>query len=172
MATFSMYINGATNEMLGAKIDERLDFWASHFNLERALVHAVAQVESKKKFAAIRVEPHLKRAKWYRRVLPEEQLTNDLAYCSMGLMQVLYGVAVDQGFQGTPMELMDIDNAIEHGCIKLSKLIKAHFYLNKVISSYNQGSPRKTRVDGKLVFKNQGYVDKVLKAYRKLGGLH
>jgi len=172
MATMTMYISGATKENLAANVDERLNYYAKEYGLEIALVHAIAQVESKKKPQALRFEPALKRKQWYKKMIPAAHRTNDLAFYSMGVMQVLYGVAVSQGFKGKPGELMDIDNSINHGCLKVKSLINKYYYLDKVISSYNQGSPRK-KVDpqtGKKVFCNQSYVDKVMRAYRRLGG--
>jgi len=171
MATMTMYISSATKENMKGKVEERLDYWANELNLERALVHAVSWVESKKNPLAMRFEPALKTKNWYKAMVPKEHRTNDFSYYSMGLMQCLYGVAVSQGFKGKPTELLDIDNGIEHGCRKIKALISKYYYLDKVISAYNQGSPRTTVNEaGQKVFRNQSYVDKVLKKYKSLGG--
>jgi len=172
MATFSMYLNTVTKTAIEKDIEEMLDQTADLFKLERPLVHAIAWKESNKKFAATRYEPHLRRTRWYTNVIPQKYKSDPYAYYSMGVMQVLFGVAVEQGYKGTPFELMRPSNSILYGCKKLKALIKQHYFLDKAVSSYNQGSPRKMRdpESGKMVFRNQDYVDKVLRRYRKLGG--
>ena len=172
MAVINSYVSNETYKMIVDNIDERLNHWASHYSLERALVHAIAGKESDKIFSAIRLEPHLKKTKWYLAALPDKHKKNDFAYCSMGVMQIMYATAVSLGFTGEPFDLMLPDNSIHYGCKMLKNLWKKHKDIDKVISSYNQGSPRTTiNSKGKKVFKNQAYVDGVKKRYIELDGM-
>lgn len=173
MATIMLFVSAETNEILKSDIEECLESMSKKYKIETALVKAFAQVESEYKYAALRYEPHLRKATWYTNNLDAKTLNDRYAYCSMGVMQIMYATAKSLGFKGTPFSLMEPRNSIEYGCKHIALLIKRYYHLDKVISSYNQGSPRRTRrADGEMVFRNQAYVDKVLDAYRSLGGVH
>ena len=163
MISTKLFYSVATKEMIETDIDIQINSLGKQYKLEVALIKAFIYVESQFQPLALRFEPHLMRAKWYNKVIPEALRTNKYAYCSMGLMQVMYGIARDHGFRGKPMELLEPKHSLKFGVIHLKKLCK-RMNLSDAISSYNQGSPRKG-ADGK--YKNQYYVDKVLKAYKK-----
>jgi len=174
MATLTLYLSNATDTLIREDIDVWIDKYAKKYKLEPALVHAICLQESQKKFAAIRVEPHLKTKGWYLQEIPKYYRKDPYAYCSMGVMQVLFGVARHNGYRGRPFDLIRPKNSIRFGCKILSNLIDKHYYLDKVVSSYNQGSPRMkyvtVRGKRKKVFRNQDYVDSVMEFYKKLGG--
>jgi hypothetical protein len=92
---------------------------------------------------------------------------------SWGLMQVMGFSARELGFKGLLTELCEPELGITYGIYKLKQLEKR--FLSKVsvslgydealIAAYNAGSPRK-KADGS--WENQGYVDKVERAYEHL----
>jgi soluble lytic murein transglycosylase-like protein len=88
---------------------------------------------------------------------------------SYGLMQIMYQSAIEDGYQGSPEVLRQIDVGINWGVRHLRKKIK--FYgvqdINRAIAAYNAGSPRWK--DGKFV--NQGYVDGVNGFLKKIKGV-
>jgi len=87
---------------------------------------------------------------------------------SIGLMQIMGGVARELGFKDNLSVLFRPEVNAEYGCKKLKQLSKKYPDEADVISSYNQGSPRKT--EGGM-YKNMVYVDKVSKVLRELRGL-
>lgn len=180
MATISTYVSAATNKVITADIEEQIARWSAHYKLEEALVRAVIETESEKSMYAIRMEPHLKKARWYVKALPEQYKELDFAYCSMGLMQVLYGVARGDGYRGTPFELLNPESGIRWGCRRLY-LLKRKYGGNvkNILAAYNAGAARFAKgEDGKVlrdkagnkVYRNQRYVTKSYRHYRKFGG--
>lgn len=165
MPSMRIYLSANTNAMLEKHINSAVTTSAKAHNVDPALIRAFMKQESANSWCAIRVENHLKRAKWYTRHLTEEEKKDDLAFCSMGLMQVLFGSAKAIGFNGSPLELMKIENSIYYGTKYISQLMKRYDDIDDAISSYNQGSPRKTK-DGK--YRNQEYVDRVKRYYRDI----
>jgi len=166
MGIISVFLNEATINLITEDIEDKIIKYADKYGLERALIHAIALQESDKYYAAIRFEPHLRRAKWYRSTLPDKYIDDKYAYCSIGIMQILYGIARSEGFRGSPQQLFEPEYGIKYGCKYIKTLIGRYYYLDKVISAYNQGTPKK---EGGL-FKNQQYVDSVLSKYRAAGG--
>ena len=167
-----IYCSNATNKILEEKMEEAINRYSENYRIEKALVKAICRQESQMYPYAVRYEPQLRRAKWYLATIPEEYKTNKMAYCSMGAMQVLYGIAKINGYKGDPEGLFIIDNAINYGCKHLSNIIDARYYWADVVSTYNQGSPRRyTTGKNKGKFKNQDYVDSVYKYYRLYGGV-
>jgi soluble lytic murein transglycosylase-like protein len=84
---------------------------------------------------------------------------------SIGLMQIMGTVARELGFDGNLSDLFKPDVNVFYGCKKLKQLLRKYPSEIDVISSYNQGSPKKT--DGGL-HRNFQYVDKVSKVLREL----
>ena len=78
---------------------------------------------------------------------------------SWGLMQVMGGVAREHGFVGDFTQLWEPEIGLRYGMRHLRRYYARHQKWPETIASYNAGSP--VVVDGK--FKNQAYVDKVLK---------
>jgi hypothetical protein len=87
-----------------------------------------------------------------------------LQKCSWGLAQIMGGTARYLGYQG-PIPALLLPEINVYWMARLLAVLKKDFAsLNDVISSYNQGSPKR-KPDG--TYKNQLYVDKVLKAYSR-----
>lgn len=143
------------------------------FEIEPSLLMAFCQVESSCRPFATRYEQHTTRYiqeayKWARAsgITAETEQVHQLT--SWGLMQVMGFTARDMGFSGNLPELCLPEVGIEYGARYL-KLLQKRFgkaeavleFDEKVVASYNAGSPRKG-TDGKLV--NEGYVHKVWKA--------
>jgi hypothetical protein len=83
---------------------------------------------------------------------------------SWGPLQIMGAVAREYGFRGHFPQLCTAEG-VKYACLHLKRLRKrflAVFGWDGVISAYNQGYP--TMVGAK--FKNQKYVDKVLKLWR------
>jgi len=164
MPTIINYISSTTNKNVNEDIDNQISIAAKKHKIAPALIKAIIKQESNFKIAAMRYEPHLKRQKWYTNALDAKSKTNDYAYYSMGLMQIMYGTARSIGYRGKPFDMINPVNSINYGCKHLKGLIKRYWTIEKVISAYNQGSPRKDKKTGK--FKNQYYVNKVMGYYK------
>ena len=161
MLALSIHYSEATSNMLTNDIDEQISNWSVYYNLDENVVRAIIQTESSFQPWAIRLEPHLKKTNWYIKAVPARHRSNDYAYCSMGLMQVMYGIAVaDHDFAGEPMDLMAPSNAIQYGCKHLAWMKKRFPDGYDYISAYNQGNNRRIS-NGE--YKNQQYVNKVIK---------
>lgn len=170
MPTIKMHISKDTNFMLNTKLEAAIEKYTKLYKIDIILVRAIIDQESNGKPLAIRVENHLKKAKWYKRLIPEKYRNENFAYCSMGYMQVLYGIARSYGFKGSPHDLLTEDNSIRYGVRHLKELYKRYSNTEDVISAYNQGVPRKHPRKHKLAgkYRNQSYVTSVLKKMEKL----
>lgn len=195
-----VYISAATNKMINDDIEKQIQKYCDTYKLKPALIKAIIKKESSFKINAIRFEKHLKNAAWYNKHLTATEKTNNFCYCSAGLMQVLFGIAKSYGYTGTPTGMIEPQYSIKYGIIHLKHLIDRYWYLEKVISAYNQGSDRtvgdiiknlrerleKTTNEAERKniynrvrylktknpshFANQSYVDKVMQYYREYGG--
>lgn len=168
MPTRNYYISADTEKIIHDKYEAAAKKYSKKFKVDTALIRAITQVESVFNPFAVRFEPHLKRAKWYTNTIPEKYKDDQYAYCSMGYMQVLYGIARDYGFKGTPQDLMSPDNSVHYGTKHLANFLKRWKKVEDAISAYNQGRPRKDKDTGE--YKNQRYVDDVMRFYRQFGG--
>jgi len=166
MPKVTTYISDNTEVSIAAQISSAISECSLRFGIEEELIRAFIQKESDGVATAMRYEPQLRRAKWYKNTLPKDELDNDFAYYSIGLMQTLWGIARSYGFKGSPFDMIDPKVSIYYGCKHLSVLMKKYRSLSDAISSYNQGSPRKDKETG--LYLNQGYVDFVLRYYRKI----
>lgn len=145
---------------------------AEVFRLDANLVRAICMVESSNNPNATRFEKHWRyffnvRAYSEKLQIPYEEEEKNQA-TSFGLMQCMGAVARELGFTDKLDMLLVPDIGIYYGCKKLKKLFESSMCNGeeeKVVSSYNQGSPRKTPGG---MFQNQRYVDKVYKELRKL----
>ncbi len=143
------------------------------------LVAAIIKVESGGDPGAVRYE---KNYKWLHR--PEDfagpncnlATEKELQKYSYGLMQVMGAVARENGIaagaaacptKALPSFLFDPKPNLLIGLKHLDTLRRRWDIQDQdaLISAYNQGSPRRSLITGK--FKNQKYVDKVLKEMRK-----
>lgn len=138
---------------------------AEHFKLDQKLVLAMVQVESAWDTFAVRYEPD-----WHYFATPKDyalhcHITDStemiLQKCSFGLMQVMGATARSLGFKENLLRLTDPALGLYYGCKKLDELFKKHDLKTDIIAAYNAGIPVLNAL-GK--YKNQSYVDKVLKA--------
>ena len=164
MPYYRLYVSNNTDSLFKESIKEAVIDCSNKFKIEEALILAIIKVESENKPQAVRYEKHLKRAKWYLNILTEKEKKDKYSFCSMGLMQTLYGNAKSLGFKNSPFELFRPGVSIYWGCKYLSKLHKRYDNVKDIISSYNQGRPRRLK-NGK--YRNQLYVDTVYSNYLK-----
>lgn len=140
--------------------------------VDPCLVRAIIDTESSWNPKAIRFEPNWKYL-WFAREFSEKlQVPYDeevrLQSSSLGLMQIMGGVARELGFTGNLNDLFDPAVNLQYGIKKLQKLLKKYPDEMDAISSYNQGHPAKSAGG---MYLNQRYVDKVsacLRGYRAL----
>lgn len=139
-------------------------------NIPGALLMAIAATESQMNPAAMRYEPH-----WAYLVVPaahaarlkitittEEQLQK----FSYGVMQVMGSVFREYGYQDMlPLTLEPVVN-IRYGAMHLKKFLDNHKAVDKAVSAYNCGTPKKTHAGQ---WTNQAYVDKVMTLYKNFG---
>jgi hypothetical protein len=138
------------------------------FPIGRKLIWSIIKAESPYYPFQPRYEKHLKNAQWYLDALEDSPYKHeDSAYCSYGAMHVLYGVAYSMGYRGKPEDLMRSEHNLYYGMGYLYGLGKVYSNMLDIISSYNQGRPRK---NWRYVYCNQNYVNKVCDEYIKLGG--
>jgi len=186
-----MIIRGAQSEL---KAEILLDKWGvpdivkyrarlysdvSNDLISLELVAAIIKIESGGDPGAVRYE---KNYKWLHR--PEDfagpncnlATEKELQKYSYGLMQVMGAVARENGIaagaaacptKALPSFLFDPKPNLLIGLKHLDTLRRRWDIQDQdaLISAYNQGSPRRSLITGK--FKNQKYVDKVLKEMRK-----
>ena len=140
--------------------------------VDPSLLKAIIAVESNWDPRVSRFEPNWKYLYYARENAERLGITVEtekvLQSMSIGLMQIMGGVARELGFKGNLSELFKPEINLDYGIKKLKALIKKYPEEMDVISSYNQGSPRLT--PGKL-YKNQLYVDKVWKELIKIRGI-
>lgn len=168
MPTYRMYISNNTEIMIHNEREQSIINMSKRYNVEESLTRAIIQEESKNSFSSIRFEPCLKKAKWYLRLLTDEEKEHDFSFCSYGLMQVLFGIAKHHGFKGRPFDLINPNTNIAYGLEYLNYLIRKYYYLDKVLSCYNGGEPIEYNNKGK--FKNYKYVNRVMLYYINHGG--
>lgn len=122
---------------------------AGRHGVEPQLVKAVIAAESSFRPNAHRDEPRIKDA-------------------SYGLMQTLYQTAREMGYQGPPEGLYDPGVSIEFGTRYLAKQLRRYSgRIPYAVAAYNSGTAF-VAPDGK--FRNQPYVDRVLRFYAQFGG--
>ena len=87
---------------------------------------------------------------------------------SWGLMQLMGAVARERGFRGKFLsELCDPEVNVRLGCLHLAGVLRtSEGDIERALATYNGG----TRGNVKRPFRNQAYVDKVMKAAASLKG--
>lgn len=147
----------AINQVLGDLI-KRV---AAAHDLPWALVQAVVMTESSGNTWAYRYEPH------YRYLVGSDLAVTEQVgqQTSWGLMQVMGAVARELGFTGWFPALCAPETGLLYGCKHLRRAYDRYQHWQNAISTYNQGSPRKT-YDGQ--YANQPYVDVVLRYWDAL----
>lgn len=138
--------------------DDEIQLVAEKYGLPWLAVKAVVSVESSFRPDAMRYE------KGYRWLVGKDlSLTEeDAQKTSWGLMQVMGAVARGYGFTGDLRQLLSPMVGLEYGCRHLAYYYQKYAIWCDAISSYNQGSPRKTD-EGR--YHNQEYVDKVMRKW-------
>ena len=160
-------------------LDQIFANMAKKYKLPPLLLKAVAQVESALDPKAYRFEPgfwdrYLKNDPEWRGKDPK------VVSASFGLMQLMFTTAWSMGFRGKETDLYDPMINVNPGAkllraninsIEEKKLhIKHQMWSIRIsLSRYNGGS--RGNPDGDSNLRNQSYVDKVFKAWRKLEGL-
>lgn len=122
---------------------------AGRHGVDPPLVKAVVAAESSFRPNAYRAEPHI----------------GDASY---GLMQTLYRTAKDMGYTGAAEGLYDPATSLEFGTRYLAYQLRR--YNGKIpfaVAAYNSGT---AYVGGDGKFRNQTYVDRVLRFYSQFGG--
>lgn len=137
-----------------------VDELAPVYGLDPDVVEAVIRVESGGKADAFRFEP----------AFYERYLKGKAAYAgqeprrvssSYGLMQVMYPVALERGYQGEPEGLFVPRTAIEYGCRQLAHLLEwSHGNVHAALAAYNGGMSK----NDKPPYRNATYVAKVMAA--------
>jgi soluble lytic murein transglycosylase-like protein len=123
------------------------------------LVLAICAVESSCQAGAYRPEPNYRWLVGNRELMSVAEMIGQKS--SWGLMQTMGAVAREYHFDGSFTELWEPKIGLRYGMLHLNKLYRKHKNWPDTIASYNAGTPIK--IDGK--YQNQGYVDKVLKAW-------
>ena len=136
--------------------------------IEPALIKSIIMQECDRKPYSVRYERHLLTNKGYLNNIPRKYRNNKLSYCSLGGGQVLYGTAYWLGFRQSPEKLLLNEYSVKYCVLYIRYLIGRYWKLESVISSYNQGSPRRDVKTNH--FKNQQYVNGVIGYYQKYGG--
>lgn len=168
MPTKKVYLSNESMCSIEASFKDAVKENSINFNVETALIRAIIEKESFRYQFAYRVDYNaLKKQSWYAKTLSTEEKLYKKYYASYGYMQILFGVAKHQGMSGPPELLFDTYTNIYHGIKLLKSLMRRYKNIKDVISAYNQGSNKK-RDNGK--YRNQKYVDKVYKFYKKFGG--
>lgn len=127
------------------------------------LVQAICQVESSLNPWAFKPEP---KYRWFvGRVDAMSETEKWGQQISWGLMQVMGAVAREHGFTGWFPKLCEPSVGLHYGIRHLLRFHDRYRNWPDAISSYNQGSPIKLE-DGR--YKNQAYVDKVLREWDAL----
>lgn len=138
---------------------------AMKHGLDWRLIAAIVSVESGGDTYAARYEPK------YRYTFDVETIAAQcgcspptmkmMQMTSWGLMQVMGGVALEMGYPRHEFltHLVVPEVGVEYGCRKLVELFKRYDTIDKVIVSYNAGSPQ---YDADGAYKNKYYLDKVL----------
>lgn len=139
------------------------------FTVSPALVYSIAMVESGLDPNTARYEPlwryHYKTEMFAKDLGITKETEHVLQSISWGLMQVMGTVARELDFDRHLTELTNPHFNVFIGIKKLEQLFGRYDDLDAVVSSYNQGNPRK-KADGS--FMNQIYVDKVFSIFNLL----
>ena len=138
---------------------------AQRHSLDPWLMEALVLTESSGRADAFRFEPafydrYLKgKAEW------ADQIPRRVS-SSYGLMQIMYPVAKELGFNGEPEMLFVPSVNLTWGCLKFSQLLGwAAGDENRALCAYNGGKVGNVAAP----FRNQSYADKVFTHRKRLG---
>lgn len=134
-----------------------------------ALLYSIAMIESSLDPNTVRYEPNWRYYYDIKKFADDLDITSQtehvLQSMSWGLMQVMGTVARELGFTRHLTELINPHFNVAIAIKKLEELFNKYDNLEDVVSSYNQGNPRK-KADG--LYMNQNYVNKVLTVFNLL----
>jgi soluble lytic murein transglycosylase-like protein len=152
-------------------LESLVDTIAVSEKVDPLLLRAIVQVESSWNPKAIRFEPHYRYTYFPNNYDWRLGISNDtetaLQKFSWGLPQVMGAVMREYGFSRNLIECLDDPGiALQYGAKHLRRLHEKHGYEPDVVSSYNQGSPRKQKSGA--MYENQQYVDKVYAVLREM----
>jgi len=166
---FILFISCAGPDIIPPPTLNDIIFAASkRYRVEPQLIKAVIWGESRFVTNAVRYEKHLRycegrSCKFYRSWIPRKYKTNKDAFSSMGLMQPLYGTALNHRYRGSPKGLFNVYTNIDIGTRYLKQKLRKYKTKERAISAYNHGTPW---YDKKGRFKNGNYVSNVMKKYK------
>jgi len=135
---------------------------ASQHEIPWGLVAAICTKESSMDPWAVRYEPSYKYFVGVQEVLTATERMQQMT--SWGLMQVMGGVARENGYLGWLTKLSTPAVGINYGVLHLRKYFVRYQNWPDAIAAYNAGSPRRLS-DGQYM--NQSYVDKVLRYWKE-----
>lgn len=142
---------------------------STEHELDPLLCVAIAMVETGLDSYRVRYEPT-----WSYLMAPDHYAVSlgitlatekILQSMSWGAMQCMGSTARSWGYQGMLTALVDPNLSILYACKYLQHLSLIYSNPSDVISSYNQGAPRRSPTGQ---YANQGYVDRVASAMSKL----
>jgi soluble lytic murein transglycosylase-like protein len=138
-----------------------LESLAAFHKIDPNLVEAVVRIESAGLAHAYRYEPA-----FFTRYLADDEKYSHAnprrVSASYGLMQIMYPVAVEHGFNGPPEELFIPREGLDWGCTHLASLLKwSKGNVDAALAAYNGGKGG----NAKPPYRNQTYVSKVLVAF-------
>ncbi len=149
---------------------------ADKLGLDKLIVTAIVMVESSGKSWRTRYEPGYPENWMYKPEVFAKQLgisldsEKNLQRTSWGLMQVMLATARDHGFEGAAIDLCIPDVGVEYGCIYLKYQINRYNgNIQEALAAYNRGSAIQD-LKNPGFFKNQKYVNKIMKYYNQLKG--
>ncbi len=137
------------------------------------LVKAIILTESSDNTWAVRYEPHWRwffsPKQWARRLKITDKTERSLQANSWGLMQIMGATARELGFTRPLVRLCEPMLGVEYGCRYLKKQLDRYSGdVYKAVAAYNAGSARRSVLHPSK-FKNQVYVDKVMKHFTEVG---
>jgi hypothetical protein len=137
-------------------------------SVDPRLVAAIIETESSWVPWVVRYEPQFlytvevdRWAKAHRQSKATEQM---LQRTSFGLMQLMGGTARGLGFEGNLTTLLVPELNVEWGCKLMAQLKQRYRDRDDQIAAYNAGAAKRDALTGE--YRNQGYVDKVLRAFK------
>lgn len=144
-----------------------IELIAPTYNLDPVLIQAIIATESSFNVNAMRYEPLFKYLEnppaHASRLGTTIETESTLQRFSYGLSQVMGSVLREHGFLEPLPTALEPHINIQFGCRHFSSFVKKYGSIEDAISSYNQGSPRKSPTGEYL---NQKYVEKVLNFYK------
>lgn len=142
---------------------KEIEIAALNYHLDPNLIEALVLTESLGQTYAYRYEG----AFWAKYMAPNPLYSEKnpvRVSASYGLTQVLYVVAVELGYTFPDPEYLFVPSInLNYGCYKLRQLLDwAHGNTSQALAAYNGGRVANT----KPPYRNQTYVDRVMKAFR------